>query len=82
MGLFDLFSPPTKESLNVEIEKTKGKIEVLKVKIQRAKESVKAARRAGSDPQGHIASIFSYQNELSSQQEKLAKLKAKKAGLK
>lgn len=82
MGLFDLFSPPTKESLNVEIEKTKGKIEVLKVKIQQAKERVKAARRGGSDPQGPIADIFYLQGQLREQQEKLAKLKAKKAGLK
>lgn len=82
MGLFDLFSPPTKESLNVEIEKTKGKIEVLKVEIQRLKFSAKEARRAGSDPQGQTAGIFRLQGQLREQQEKLAKLKAKKAGLK
>lgn len=37
MGLFDLFSKPTKESLSVEIENTKGKIAQLNLKIQQDK---------------------------------------------
>lgn len=80
MGLFDLFSPPTKESLNVEIEKTKGKIEVLKVKIQKEKAQMKEARRTGVIHSGD--GVRWLQGQLIEQQEKLAKLKAKKAGLK